>query len=368
MGDLPNRDDYFTVGRLYIAAAPNTRINPLLVDVPGSDINLVVGSSSLMGEAISSAVAKCMRGLWVDTARLDQLDRLASDRLGLVRKPATEATIDLVLTRPTAVAGAGTVAATSRVQTADGTVFALDVDVVFGALDLTKTTTGTAAVAGPLSNVPAGAIVSFLDAPFDATIVPSNPNPAAGGADVESDAAFKGRIRGFFATIRRGVLGAIRYGATLVPGVAIATAYEIVNPGESMPGGAVELIIGDVNGNATMDMTQAVKDILLQYRAAGIPVIVSAGTVVPEPVIWSLDYETGIDTVAAQADVRAVTVAVSQFLNPGAGLYRSTLQGAARTVPGVIVRSDSLVAPAGDVFPTDNTKIIRVLPELVTFV
>lgn len=367
MGDLPNRDDLFAVGRRYVSSAPNTRINPALVDVPGSDINLVVGSSAVMGEAIVAATARCMAGNWVDTARGSQIDRLASDRLGLIRKGENPATVDLVLARPTAVAGGGTVEAGSVVQTANGTSFSIDVDVVFAPGDLSATATATATLAGPTTNIPAGAIASFQGAPFDPTIVPSNAAPAAGGADVESDAQFKGRIRGFFLAIRRGILAAIRYGATLVPGVSIATAYEIVNPGTALPGGAVELIVGDVNGNATTDMIQAVKDILLQYRSAGIPVFVSAGTVVPTPVVWSLAFDSGIDTVAAQQDVRAVSVAVSQFFNPGATLYRSTLSAAAKTVPGVIVRQDSLIAPAGDVVPTDNTKIIRILPELVTF-
>lgn len=365
--DLPNRDDLFTVGRRFVRTAPNTRINPNLVDVAGSDLNLIVGVPSLMGEAVVAAMARCQAGQFFDSSRKDQLDRLASDRLGLPRKPENPATVDLLLARPTAVAGGGTVAASSRVQTADGTAFSLDVDVVFGSGVLSQTGTGTALVAGVGGNVAAGAIRTFLDAPFDATIVPSNPTPAAGGAAAESDAAFKGRIRGFFATIRRGVLGAIEFGATTVPGVAVSKAYEVENPGTGLPGGAVELIIGDANGNATTDMIQAVRDVMLTYRAAGIPVIVSSGIVVRELVSWLLSYQTGIDTKQAQSNVRAITVALNQFNAPGAPMRRATLLSGASSVPGVIVAHESLVAPAGDVFPVDNNHIIRVLPEDVSF-
>lgn len=365
--DLPDRASLVDVGRKFIRAAPSTKINPNLVDVAGSDLNLILGSNSVMGEAVVAAMARCQAGVFFDSARGDQLDRLASDRMGLVRKPENPAEIDYVLARPTALGGGGTVAAGTRIQTPDGTVFSLDVDVVFGGGDLTHTVAATALVAGPEANVAANARWSFLDAPFDATIVATNPQPAAGGASVESDAQFKGRIRGFFATIRRGVLGAIEFGATTVPGVAVAKAYEIVNPGESLPGGAVELIVGDVNGNATSGMLQAVRDAMLTYRAAGIPVFVSGGIVVNVAVEWALGFQAGIDTVQAKNNVRAISVALAQFNAPGAPLLRATLLAGASSVPGVIVMHTSLIAPAGDEFPINNNHLIRVRAQDVSF-
>lgn len=364
---LLNRADYFAIGRRYIRGRPSTRINPDLVDVDGSDVNLQVGSASLMAEALSAQQARCLRGLFFRTARGQQLDELAADRLGLKRKAEAQATVDLALARPTAAGGTGTVDAGFRTQTADGTAYALDTDVVFGAGVLSMPATATAILAGPEGNVAAGQIVSFLDQPFDPTIVPSNAEPAAGGAAVESDAAFLGRIFGFFATIRRGVLGAIEFAATLVPGVAVATATDIDNPGTGLPGGAVQLVAGDADGNATSDMLQAIRDKLLEYRAGGIPVILSAGVVVPEDVIWDLDYKTGVDTARAQASVRAVTVALTKFLAAGAPLMRGTLISGALSVPGVIVRQDSLVEPAGDVYPEDRSHLIRVRPTGVSF-
>lgn len=368
MADLPNRLDLFDVARRYVRGAPNTRIDPNEVDVAGSDINLVAGIGSTIGENLSAAFARCVRGQFFETARGAELDRLAGDRLGMTRLPETPATVDLVLTRPTFAAGSGVVSAGLRVQTSDGTQFSIDTDVTFGATDLTKTATATAINAGPTGNVPAGTIGQFLDSPFDPTIVPANPNPAAGGADAESDPAFKGRIRGFFRSIRRGVLSAIAFGATQVPGVAVATAYEIVNPGNALPAGAVQLIVGDANGNATLDMIQAVIDQMIEFRAAGIPVFVTGGIVVNEAVVWNLSYQTGVNTVQAQNDVRAVSAAITQFLAPGSGLYRAALISAAKTVPGVIVSDNSLVAPAGDVFPVDNAHMIRVVATGVSFV
>ena len=111
-------------------------------------------------------------------------------------------------------------------------------------------------------------------------------------------------------------------------------------------------------------------DKLLSYRAGGMPVVVSGGTVFFQSVTWALAFQTGFDEDLATARVRAVTVAVSQFLAPGPDngvLYRSSLLAAAKAVPGVILSDASLVYPLGDVVPTDPTQMIRVLPTSVTF-
>lgn len=366
--DLPSRTDLFTVARRYIKAQPNLRINPALVDVPGSDLNLAVGQTAVMGESLVAAWAKCARGLFVDTAVGDQLDRKVFDSFGMTRKPANPATADLLLARPTFAAAGGTVPAGTRVQTSFGSVFSLQTDVVFGATDLSKTGSGVAAIVGPTQNVPIDTLKSFVDAPFDATITVTNTTAGAGGTDRESDAQLRGRARVFFLTLRRGTLQAIQYAATLVPGVSVSTAFEIENPGTALPAGAVELIIADDNGFASGAMIQATLDMLLQFRCCGIPVFVFTGDVVFTTVSFKLAFETGVDTVAAAEEVRAVTVAFSQFLRPGQTLLESDLAACARAVPGVIFRDDSLVIPVGDIVPTSNTQIIRVRPEDIVFV
>ena len=49
-----NRSDLFRVGRAAIAATPNLKINPAVVDIPGSDANVAVGVSSVLGEECSA--------------------------------------------------------------------------------------------------------------------------------------------------------------------------------------------------------------------------------------------------------------------------------------------------------------------------
>jgi len=79
----------------------NTRINPALVDVAGSNLNLDVGSSAIMGEALTASWAACVRDLFLGTAEGPGLDRYVFDRMsGMTRKPAAAASVELVLARP----------------------------------------------------------------------------------------------------------------------------------------------------------------------------------------------------------------------------------------------------------------------------
>jgi uncharacterized phage protein gp47/JayE len=362
--NLPDRATLFAVCRRALMTAPTTRLNPAIVDVAGSDVNLLFAAMSLMGEEISAALADCLEAHWSDTASADKLDRLAFDRYGLVRLGSTPATCTIRYARP-AVGASGTIPAGSRVQTVGGAQFATDTDLTFGGSDLAKTVNATAILVGPDSNVAPNQIVRIVDSTFDSTFACTNPSWAAGGTDSEDDPHFRGRIRDFFTTLRRGTLGAIEFGARQVAGVSVSKAIELVDL-LSHPTGVVQLVIGDQNGNASSTMIQQVIDELLTFRAGGVEVDVLGGQVTYQPVTWALQYQQGVDQAKTIAEVRAVTVAVTQFLAPGETMHCSTLIAAARTVPGVILSDASLVVPNGDIIPTSNNVILRTRPTDVT--
>lgn len=377
MSDLPTRSDLFAVFRRSLRTATVSKLNPAVVDIDGSDLNLVASATALMGEEATSSFADCMANAFAATAAGAALDRVIFDRAGglLPRLAATPATVNLTLTRPVpGLATPGTFPAGGQILLG-GVTFATDLDAVFGGFTATVLVSATAVIAGPDGNVqaspPAG---SFVNAPFDTTIVIAN-QAAAGGTDQESDTAYRGRYFSFFPTIRRGTLAAIQSAGPDVPGVAVATAIEIVNP-YGIPAAAVQLIVADANGNSSAAMLQAVTDLLLDFRACGIPVTVIGGLLNnTTPVIWNIQVESGFDSVAVAAQVRAVTAAITEFLAPGAVLYRSSLIAAARTVPGAIVTDTSLVSPALDVVPTDPSTglpsprvLLRVLSQNVSFV
>ena len=363
---FPTRAELFTLGRAAIAATPNIRINPSVVDIPGSDANLLVGAPSVMGEECSARAAMALRGAFAELARGSALDRALFDRYGLLRFSAQPATVDLVLSRPGPGTLTGTIPAGSVVQTPDGVQFGLDVDATWGSGELGITLPATALQNGSGGNVVAGSVTSWGTTIFDPSITVTNPAPASGGIDAEDDVQFLGRARGYFPTIARGTLTAIAFGAKQVPGVAVATATEIVNP-NGYPAAIVQLVVGDQNGNASSALLRAVANALLAYRAAGIYVQVIGGIVFEQSVRWALAFATNTDEDLVMNRVRAVTVAVAQFLAPGATLLRSSLISAAQSVPGVIIGDGSLLLPAGDVVPTSGQQMIRVLSTGVTF-
>ncbi len=377
MSMFVTRQDLFAIGRAAAAATPGIKLNPKVIDIPGSDLNVVCGMFSVMGETVSMRGAQAMRGAFAELARGAQLDKVIYDRSGLLRFSATPAKVDLVLTRPVpSAATPGTYAAGSIVQTPSGVQFALSNDAVFGDYTASVEVSAQALVAGADGNVPAtdtqvGVGISvFSTSPFDTTLTVANPKSAAGGADEESDIAFLGRYRGYFPTLSKGILGAIEYAALQVDGVRVATATEITNPESGFPAAAVQLVIGDENGNATSDMVTAVADKLLSFRAAGIPVRILTGLVVYQDVQWRLAYETGYNEKLINDRVRAVSVAVAQFLPPGperGRLLRASLIAAAKQVPGCIVEAAGLAYPLGDVVPVDSQTMIRVRPQAVTF-
>ena len=49
---FPTASELFAVGRRAVVTTPNTKVNPAVVDVPGSNINLVVGTSAVLGQEI----------------------------------------------------------------------------------------------------------------------------------------------------------------------------------------------------------------------------------------------------------------------------------------------------------------------------
>lgn len=368
MANLPTRQDLFAVGRRAILATPGIRISPSIIDLRGSDVNLLVGMSSVMGEQVVAALARCMRTLFADTARDSALDRVVTDRGGPPRKDENTAKVFLTLSRPTSGAGAGIIPAGSRYQTVGGTQYGLDNEVSFGALALSVSNIpATCLIAGPDGNAPATAINTVVDIGFDSTITVNNPKEASGGNPLEDDIRYLGRYRGFFQTIRRGTKQAIEQAGLNTAGVSVASASEILND-LAVPVALTQLVIGDLEGLASGGTIQTTKDNLLEFRALGIPVDVFGGVQLFVSVRYKLAFQLGVDQQQKAAEVRAVTVARSRFLRANQTLFVADLIAAAKTVPGVIVSDDSVELPIGDTVPQKVQETIRIRNEDVTFV
>lgn len=373
MPDLPTRQTYFQIGADEVldrsAARPvGQRISSEEVFTEGSDVNIVIASASGMAEEITRQLALREKALLLDGASGIDLDRLVGDRFSptIVRKQAVPAVATLTLSRTTGPLPAITLPIGTRVRTPSSIEFRFT-----SAVSLPAGSTGPvdvvaeAVVAGTAGNVAVGSLSTFSEPPADPNLVVTNVEPAAGGDDVETDPRLRARARDFFRTARRGTLAAIEFGALTVAGVRQASAIEEVDA-LGWPTGRVTLYIADALGQANAALVTAVRGALLEYRAAG--VIVDVVSAVPQyvEVLYRLRFSAGVNTTVAAESVRLATVAAVNALAPNATLPVSLLFATARSVAGVIVLDDAVVAPVGDLVPAPG-QVIRTRADLVNF-
>jgi uncharacterized phage protein gp47/JayE len=386
--DFVSRLALYNIGRNY-ALTRATKISPTMVDTSGSDINLVVGGQSLLGYAIVLQLIQAFNSLTLDGATGDDLDRYALDRYGqqLPRKGAAAAVGTAVFSRASSAGPSGTIPS--------GTVLLSQAGYQFITLQPGSFTTSTGQASDSLVVVPiraaqAGALfqaavntITRFQTPntaiaFDTSITCNNTITTSGGADPEDDPTYRARIRGFWLSARRGILAAIVQGALTVPGVASAYAYEYIGS-TGQPVRLVALSIADITGVANAQLAASVQTALLDYRAAGIQVVVSPSLPLITTVTLTLTFQAGVDTITIAGQVQAAVVnyindlGVGQTLSIG-GIY-SVLQ---RFVSqGLIVSTGtpantatlaipaSITSPVGDLVPQPGQTIRTTLQNVI---
>jgi hypothetical protein len=426
MSDFPSRISLYGIGRNYVLTRAQ-RIDPNQVDVQGSDINLVVGGQSEVSYAIVLQLIQAFNSLTLDGAVGDNLDRYALDRYGsqLSRKGASAAIGSVTFNRQNPNNPSGTISA--------GTILLSQTNAQYVTLQPTSFTTATGAASDTTVTVPiraaqAGAIfqatqnqITKFQTPnnaigFDTSITANNPISTSGGADAELDEVFRNRIRTFWVTARRGILPAIEQGATSVPGVASAYAFEyttsqLSNPSVvalssasaalslaataltaagstaaasaassaaaaalaaapnafSQPARVVSLSIADATGVANQQLADAVQQALLEYRAAGIQVIISPGIPLLQAIALHLQFTAGTDTVTLSGIIQAAIVNFVNNLSVSGPLYLGQLQSLLQRFAsqGLVPSQGSILSPTGDILPAPG-QTIRTNLALVT--
>lgn len=383
MADLPTRAELFRRFRNGALAVPGTLISPTEIDREGSDLNLLAAAAAIMGEEIVNRMALCLAGVFEDTASGDRLDRVIFDRKGLPRKGSAPFVGEVQLTRPTAAAGAGVVEGAlpgegppgpTRIRSNRGITYLITEDAIFGAADLGPVTVPIQAeTSGIDQGVDADQAWSFVDVPFDSTILISNPDPdgeTAGGSDEEADEDYRARASRFFETLRRGTLPAIEFGLLSTSGIASATVLEVLESGTGLPACSGEAFILDELGRANEELAARGLLSLLEYRALGIPIRVTAGTIDFIPIEFSgtgFDSTIVNDTSVSRANVRLRIVSALGNQQPGQELLRSTILAAAKSEPGFIVEDSNLIEPSLRLVPSTKDITFRTRPELITF-
>lgn len=356
--DLPTRDDYFDIGSEEVFSRSSvrprsTRVSPDAVFTEGTDINIIIAACSAMADEATRHLSLRMAALFLDSAEGDDLDRLVADRFSptIVRKQAAPAvvTVDLFRSIPPSGGAAVIFPIGTKLRTEQGTEFETT---TVASLGLNSTgpvpAVAQAVQAGTVGNVDDEQINAFVQTPSDPEAQVINNEPASGGTDVETDAQLRERARDFFRTARRGTLAAIEFGALTVNGVESATAVEVLDA-LGKPNGVVLLQIADVNGNSNAVLADAVRNALLEFRAAGVVVDILLSAPQLEDIEYVLAFRPGTDTIAATQQLKTITNTSINLLAPGEQLLRSLLFALARSIPGAIVTEDSVVTPATDV-------------------
>jgi uncharacterized phage protein gp47/JayE len=375
--DLPSRLDLFAVGRQYVVERAN-KIDPKQIDVQGSDVNVFVGSTSVVAFEIVKQLAYSVNRLLLDGAEDEDLDRFAWDRYQTARFGASPAVGTVQFSRVSATVGAGSILVGTKVTTNDGIEYVTTSTAAFSGTDLTSSADVQAVQAGRDFQVGANQIRRIppqapANVPFDPTLTVNNPVATAGGADREQDEDFRNRVRDFWLTARRGTLKAIELGARQVPGVVSAQASEVTTVG-STPARVVILYVADGSGVSNQALANRVSTSLGEYRAAGIAVIVVTSQPEIVDVVLRLAFEANVDTVSL---TQAVLSAVVGFINSipvnnplriadlQAVLARFRSDGLVVTTDPTTPANSTIVAPVGDVIP-DAGKTIRTTSQNVT--
>ena len=351
MSDAPSWQDFFDA-----AKAEMYSVRPDLTWEEGDITEMIASGVGAVGDRLVGWAAEEFRNTYVDGANGAKLTALAEDHWSLPREEAAKAVGTVSIARSVGALAAGTIDAGCVVateQAADGTEVQF---VTKTALVWSSSETGSKDVAveasegGRAGNVEPAKITRIITALFDPTFTITNAARTSGGAEAELDEPYRERIRGYSATLRRGVLAAIEYGAKQVDGVANATAFDL---GPAL----VALYVSDIDGYSNAALLAAVNAAMADWRAGGITVSVYGGTPYTLDISIALTVKTGFDTSQIAYAAKLAIVARLDKLRIGENCTRDLIKQAAMNVSTGITACNVTV-PATDVAPV-AAQVIR---------
>lgn len=328
----------------------------------GSFLDSSNGGASTLADEISRLMVSLFAELFFGTAEGAALDRLAFDRLNLLRNGASNALATLTWTRSDP--GTYTIPiGTTFSATIDNDVFEFvsTAAVVVQAADVTVNVPVTAAESGPDHNVPAAAIDTLVDTVTGETgATVTNALAAAGGAAQESDEEFRSRIQGFFFSVRRATVGALRFAALSVAGVNIATVVE------DFAANIVYIYVGDPTATGNDALVSLVAEEIENWRAAGIQVQVLASVAENTALTFDIVVAAGSDLAQIASDIREAVEAFGITVGAGQRVYTTALECAAFDA-NQLVQSAQITSPTGSfIDPSQSQNALRFPPGSVT--
>lgn len=172
-------------------------------------------------------------------------------------------------------------------------------------------------VVGSYGNIPADTINATSD--LGAILSVTNPESFMTGQDEESPEAEKIRFRQMIQSLARGTNQSLVYAAESVPNIAGGYEFESTY-------GAVVLFCHDANGDLSPELQQAVADKLVEYRPAGIKVMVMPTHKTMVSMAIGIEVtDSALETMAFLNEVKKV---ISDYVNGftvGQDLYKNDL-------------------------------------------
>lgn len=276
--------DPFSHPAAYAAYVAEARArDPRLTDWrDGSANDALAGAAAEAADEVDRIAAQRFRDSFVATAEGSALDNVITDRLpGLTRKPAAAATTTLTVTRTSYVGAYTILDGTLATGTgADGRAVTFEVDgaVVIASGDTSASVPVVCAATGPDGNVAAGTLTAIAGLPGGFTV--TQPDRAAGGADIEAPDDYRARYRLTRQGGGNGRVQDLEAAALGVQGVSFAFVDESAIAEED--GGYVAVVVGDSTGQGNSTMAGAVATALgrlgsvSSVRAGGVEVVVLA--------------------------------------------------------------------------------------------
>lgn len=351
--DLPTHAQLYAASKSAVTAADTD-----LTDFEeGSRLDALTGASADMADESNRVGVYAFRDALVETAEGAALDAIILDRNGPERNAAAKATTTLTVTRTTYV-GAHTINTSDVVSgtTATGATitFVPSATVVIGSGDASASVAVIATATGRDYNVPAGTLDTIDGLPAGFTVTQSA--RAAGGAAEELDAAYRARYKLDRLARQGGTVAAIKAGALSVDGVSYAAVDETTAP--CAAGGFVSVYIGDPDAAATSVLVEAVEDVMVDYRPAGVEVRVFASA--REELTFAFTVKVKAGSGITAADVKAALIAYLDEVDPGETYYASRGETAIHDISRDLVLSVDQTTPAARTStPTNAYNAIR---------
>lgn len=364
----PTFDELHSLG-----AAEAILRRPDLAVREGDVSEMIISAGAAMGDRLVGYTADRISATFLDTARGDDLTKLAVDHWGIARLEAAKASATVTVTRSSADGTSqsipiGHIFATARDSTGNEVRYIATTSASWNASTNGARTVNVAAeTAGTVGNLAAANLITRMisSAPAGGTYAVTASSKPAGGSDEETDSALRDRVRAYPATLRRGTLPALEYGAIQVSGVTRASAVQdatglvtvYVTDSSGGSSGANVTVGPTVTDDGTMTKKVAIE--LYDWACAGALVTVVGGSLQTVNITVAVTLRLGSDINDLISDIQDAIEAAVGRLKIGETLYKSLIASATRNVDPDNILEVSVTAPATDTAPSTAGHIIR---------